>query len=326
MTRKNIFLTLPALIILIVTQIARSQDIWADKSPHKSGFVTVNNIKLHYLDWGGKGEAILFLAGASNSAHIFDDIAPKFTYRFRVLALTRRGHGQSDKPETGYDTPTLVEDIRQFLDQLHIKRINIAGHSLAGDEMTLFASSYPERVGKLIYFDAAYERAQLSSDAFAKEPFPLPPPTKEDTASFAAYREWWKRSRGFWSDAVEADLRETSLASDGTIKPSLSHKIGQAIFKGTVESRPDYTKVKAPALAFYAIFNLPPWIPPDKEARQKGQEFLDNVDLPYQRKNIEKFKGEMKKGRVIEMDSNHYLFITNQDEVIREMRKFLRKR
>jgi non-heme chloroperoxidase len=320
MTRKRIFLIPSALIILIGAQVARSQDTWVDKSPHKSGFITANGIRLHYLDWGGKGEALLFLAGASNSAHIFDD-------RFRVLALTRRGHGQSDKPETGYDTSTLVEDIRQFLDRLHIKRIHMVGHSLAGDEMTRFAGLYPERVDRLIYLDAAYDRAELASESFAKEPFPPPPPTKEDTASLAAYREWWKRSRGFWSDAAEADLRETALASDGTIKPALPRKIGQAIFKGTAESRPDYAKVRARALALYAAVELPPWIPPNEDARQKAQDFLISVDLPYQRKNIEKFRREMRKGRVIELrNSNHYLFITNQDEVIREMRKFLLNR
>jgi hypothetical protein len=34
-----------------------------DKSPHKSDFVNVNGIKLHYLDWGGSGDVLLFLAG-----------------------------------------------------------------------------------------------------------------------------------------------------------------------------------------------------------------------------------------------------------------------
>ncbi len=327
MTHRNLVPALLTLLILGAAQVARAQNGWVDKSPHKSGFVTANGIKLHYLDWGGKGKVLLFLTGASNSAHVFDDIAPKFTDRFRVVALTRRGHGQSDKPETGYDTATLVEDFRQFLDQLHIKRVSIVGHSLGGDEMTRFAGLYPERVDKLVYLDAAYDRADLASEAFAKNPFPAPRPTKEDNVSFAAYREWWSRNRGFWSNAVETDLRETSLAPDGTIKPSVAPKIGQAGFKGTTESRPDYTKIKAPALAFYPINGLQPWIPSNEEARRKAQEFLDGVSLPYQRKNIDKFKREMRKGRVIELrNSHHYLFITNQDEVVREMRNFLLKR
>src|SRR5215216_4138757 len=72
-----------------------------DTSPHKSDFVNVNGVRLHYLDWGGKGKVILFLTGLGNSAHIFDDLAPQFTDQFRVFGMTRRGHGQSDKPEAG---------------------------------------------------------------------------------------------------------------------------------------------------------------------------------------------------------------------------------
>lgn len=324
MIHRNTLSILLTLIILMAAQSARAQENLADKSPHQSGFVTVDGVRLHYLDWGGKGKVLLFLAGLGNSAHIFDDIAPKFTDRFRVLALTRRGHGQSDKPATGYDIPTLTEDIRQFLDQLRIKRVTLVGHSFGGDEMTWFASAYPERVDKLIYLDAAYDRADLSSEAFSKNPFPSPQPTKEERASLAGYREWWKRNRGFWSDALETDLRETSLATDGTIKATLSREVGQAILKNATAYRPDYTKIKAPALSFYAISGLPLWIPQDEEARRKAQEFLDNVSLPYQRKNIEKFRREMRKGRIIELkDSHHYMFIKSQDEVVREMRKFL---
>jgi pimeloyl-ACP methyl ester carboxylesterase len=324
MIRRKSVAILVALIIFIVAQGVRAQENWTDKSPHKSGFVTANGIKLHYLDWGGKGHVLLFLAGAGNSAHIFDDIAPKFTDRFHVLALTRRGHGQSEKAVTGYDIPTLTEDIRQFLDQLNIKRVTLVAHSFAGDEITRFAGMYPERVDKLVYLDAAYDRADLASEAFTKNPFPSPQPTKDERASLAGYRKWWERNRGFWSDAVEADLRETSLASDGSIKATLSREAGQGIFKNATEYRPDYTKIKAPALAFYAINGLQLWVPQNEESRRKAQEFLDNVNLPYQRKNIEKFRREMKQGRIIELrNSHHYLFIKNQNEVVREMRKFL---
>lgn len=321
--RKNI-LILVTLIVLMVTQNSVAQEKWTDKSPHQSGSVTVNGIKLNYLDWGGKGKALLFLAGVGNSAHSFDDIAPKFNDRFRVLALTRRGHGQSDKPATGYDLATLTEDIRQFLDQLKIKRVTLVGHSFAGDEMTMFATLYPERVDKLIYLDAAYDRADLATEAFSKNPFPTPQPTKEERTSLSGYRAWWERNRGFWSDAVENDLRETSLASDGTIKATLSREVGQAIFKNAATYRPDYTKIKARALSFYVIPSLPLWVPQNEESRRKAQEFLDNANAPYQRKNTEKFRREMRKGQVIELNnSHHYLFIKNQDEVVREMRKFL---
>ncbi len=58
-----------------------------DKSPHKSNFVQVNGIQLHYLDWGGKGDVMLFLAGLGCNAHNFDDFAPRFSDKFHVMAL-----------------------------------------------------------------------------------------------------------------------------------------------------------------------------------------------------------------------------------------------
>jgi pimeloyl-ACP methyl ester carboxylesterase len=70
-----------------------------DTSPHKSSFINSNGVNLHYLDWGGEGDALIFLTGMGCSAHLFDQIAPRFTDKFRVLALTRRGQGESDIPK-----------------------------------------------------------------------------------------------------------------------------------------------------------------------------------------------------------------------------------
>src|SRR5512139_241342 len=123
-----------------------------------SSFVNVNGIRLHYLDWGGAGPTLIFLTGMGSSAYIFNKFAPRFTDKFRVLALTRRGHGDSDYPATGYDAATLVEDIRQFMDCLKIETASLAGHSLAGVELTHFAATYPGRVEKLIYLDALDDR------------------------------------------------------------------------------------------------------------------------------------------------------------------------
>ena len=80
-----------------------------ETSSYKTDFVNVNGIRLHYLDWGGKGESMLFLHGIGDTAHIFDDFAPQLTGQFHVLALTRRGFGSSSQPEGGYDLPRMVD-------------------------------------------------------------------------------------------------------------------------------------------------------------------------------------------------------------------------
>ena len=146
-----------AAALLASVAIARSVAA-ASPLPLKSDFVRANGIKLHYLDWGGSGDTILFLPGFNDTAHIYDQFAPRFIDHFHVMGLTRRGGGESDKPKDGYDASTRVEDIRDFLDQLHILRVILIGHSMAGDELTLFASRYPQRTIKIVYYDAAYDR------------------------------------------------------------------------------------------------------------------------------------------------------------------------
>lgn len=144
-------------ILLLMASPVLAAEPWADRSPHRDGFVVSGGVRLHYLDWGGEGPTLLFLAGLGRSPHIYDDLAPAFRGRFRVLGLTRRGLPKSDRPEGGYDADTLVEDIRALLDRLGIDRAALVGHSFAGVEMTRFAARYPTRVGRLIYLDSAYD-------------------------------------------------------------------------------------------------------------------------------------------------------------------------
>jgi non-heme chloroperoxidase len=302
-------------------------DTWVDKSPHQVGFVVVNGIRLHYLDWGGKGEALLFLTGMGDSAHIFDDLAPKFTDSFRVLGLTRRGQGKSDKPESGYDTGTLVEDIRQFLDLMKIRRVILVGHSLAGNELTRFAEAYPDRVKKLVYLDAAYDRAGLP-EKYKQAPSP-PAASKEDRASFERVHQWvmknWSKP---WTDAWEADLRDIIIfdPQEGVYRSATPDAVYAAMLKGSEESHPDYAKVKAPALSFYALYDVAAMcaVFTDEASRQKMKDFIELVLIPHQRENIAGFKREMVRGRVIEMpNTDHACFIQKQDEVVREIRAFL---
>jgi pimeloyl-ACP methyl ester carboxylesterase len=142
-------------------------------------FVSVNGVRLHYLDWGGKGEALLFLTSLGGTAREFQALAIHFTSRFHVLGLTRRGQGKSDKPDTGYDTATLTQDIVAFLSAMHIGRATLVGYSLAGDELTELAGTHPDRVARLVYLDAAYDLAE-NAELGRKAHLDLPPPAGAD--------------------------------------------------------------------------------------------------------------------------------------------------
>ena len=151
----------------------------AEHDDCKGRLVSVNGIRLHYVDWGGAGPSLLFLTGLGDSAHSFDRLAAGFTDRFHVLGLTRRGQGKSDKPPSGYDPRSLAEDIRAFLDVMKIQRVTLAGFSVAGSEETLFAGTYPARVDKLVYLDSAEDYKsgyELATNPLTAYPLPLPSP------------------------------------------------------------------------------------------------------------------------------------------------------
>jgi pimeloyl-ACP methyl ester carboxylesterase len=295
-----------------------SDHIWIDRSPHTIHFIQVNGVRLHYLDWGGQGEPLLFLAGLGNNGHIFDSLAPRFVSQARVLAMTRRGFGQSDKPDTGYDIGTRVEDIRAFLDALKIKRVNLVGHSIAGDELTAFAARYPNRVGKLIYLDAAIIRSEGPNAEAVRsgkaQPTGAPPIPEEAFKSLNAYLGFFHNEfSDVWCEAFEANLRDAiRIRDDGSVRRLTPDTVYRAMTKGSVLADLDYAHVKQPTLSFYSD--------PATVSDEKIREEISNS----QRKDIERLKKSGPQIQIIQIpDATHYLFIDHLEEVVKSMKAFL---
>ena len=131
-----------------------------DPSPHTVQLVTVDkDVRLEVLDWGGSGRNVVLLAGLGNTAHIFDNFAPKLRNHFHVYGITRRGFGQSSSPATGYDSQRLGDDVVAVLDALKISAPVLIGHSIGGEELSSVATHHPGRVAGLVYLDAGYSYA-----------------------------------------------------------------------------------------------------------------------------------------------------------------------
>ena len=280
---------LRALGALLIVFAVTLPVIAGDTSPHRSGLVQANGVRLHYLEWsGGKRGVLLMLAGLGHDAHVFDDFSARFTDRYRVIALTRRGYGQSDKPRTGYDVNTRVEDLRRFLDALGIAKVTLIGHSLAGDELTAFASAYPARVDKVVYLDAAYDRSKVAA-------------------------------------LIVDDPVTKILPNRG--QPPGDDPIRAQLMKGSSAFHPDYRGLRAPALAFYAVQRLHPGFreAPTAEDLRRMNAWWSAKGVPYIHANIEQFRREARRGQIVEMPyANHFLFLgSTQAEVVRRTREFL---
>jgi len=301
-----------------------------DTSPHKSDFINLNGINLHYLDWGGEGEALIFLTGMGNSAHCFDRIAPRFADKFRVLALTRRGQAESDYPESGYDLDTLIDDILDFMNVLNIDKASLAGNSLAGVELTYFTEKHPERVSKLIYLDAVYDpkgRKEILKDSPANSIQPPEEKTEFDTVE--EYIEYVKYLRPdlaeIWSEIHdETVIYDLEMNAEGKFVEKDTSAIARQMLEGVTVYDPRHANIKVPVLSFVAISTpiRPSYF--SEEQKRLADDFHRNQYLPYQQREIAQFKHDIPQAKVIEIPNGHHAcYIAEEDQVYEEMRKFL---
>jgi non-heme chloroperoxidase len=297
---------------------------WHDPSPHTVKRIAVApGVFLEVLDWGGTGEALVFLAGLGNTAHVFDEFAPQFTDKFHVIAITRRGFGASTQPASGYDIESRVADVLAIIDSLRLQNVNLVGHSIAGDELTGFAARHPGRVHRLVYLDAAYDhRVSISGS----RP-PLPTITAADSASPTAIQAL---SALLGQPIPEAEIRATIIfGRNGRPERDVTPAwVFGAIMKGLEE--PPYSRVRAPALAFYALYESPEavlspewWASLDSTGRRETRATLHQM-AARSRKARERFRAAMKSGTVIELAAaNHFVWVTNRERVVSGMRTFL---
>lgn len=158
--------------MVLLSSTVGAQEI--DKSPHTIQFIVVDkDVKLEVLDWGGSGRPLVLLAGLGNNVHIFDGFAPKLVPAYHVYGITRRGFGASSAPASGYSADRFGDDVLVVLDSLKLNRPVLAGHSIAGEELSSIGSRHPEKVAGLIYLDAGYgyafydaTRGDLNIDLF----------------------------------------------------------------------------------------------------------------------------------------------------------------
>jgi non-heme chloroperoxidase len=310
---------------------------WRDATPHEANSISVDEgVQLEVLDFGGTGSPILLLPGLGATAHSYDELGPMLAQKHRVVAMTRRGSGDSSKPDFGFDTPRLAQDVLEVMDAMKLTKVLLVGHSIAGDELTWLGSHHPERFSGLVYLDAAYDRAIDKSAPAAMRlrelnrlmP-PEPPIPPEALGNFDATTKLLIE-RGHVR-LPEGELIAFNRMNDpyfGGI-PNIDGRTQQAI--SAAIQAPDYAAVKIPALAIYAFEDpdkpLPPWYDPNDHELMANLAERTRLLNTVKRENIELFQRGVEKGQVLEMqNATHYIFQSNQQEVLAAIEKFVAER
>jgi pimeloyl-ACP methyl ester carboxylesterase len=282
------------------------------------------DVKLEVLDWGGTGRPVVLLAGRGQTAHSFESFAPSLAAYYHVYSITRRGYGASSKPATGYLADRLADDVLAVIDSLRLTKPVVAGHSLAGQELSSLGSRYPNRVAGLVYLDAGYAyafydstRGNIRIDVSVLKQRLERLQAAGNVGDIATMDTIFK---GLLDQDLPAVRRDLTLMqgvlgqfkSGTTLGPPVQTGIEGAIDDGGQR----YTKIRPPVLAIYALTNAPPGVGTDSLITRRWIE-KDNGAIGVFARGVTQAK------IVILPNANHFVFNSNPAEVLASMRAFI---
>lgn len=132
-------------------------------------FIKINDYQL-YVDLIGEGEPIAFLHGGPGSEHRFflPHMVP-LSKKFKLVFYDQRGCGKSDLSENDqYSMKNEVENLEALRIQLGFEKMNLFGESWGSILALLYATTYPERVNKIL-LTAAIGVTSKGLERFSKE-------------------------------------------------------------------------------------------------------------------------------------------------------------
>jgi non-heme chloroperoxidase len=110
-----------------------------------------SGVTLPYVEQGDpSGVPVLLLHGVSDSWRSFERVLPHLPGSLHAFAVTQRGHGDADRPATGYRTRDFARDVAAFMDAVRLGRAVVVGHSMGSTNAQRFAIDHPDRTRGLV--------------------------------------------------------------------------------------------------------------------------------------------------------------------------------
>ncbi len=127
--------------------------------------LTSNGITLHVEDTGGDGRPVVLVHGWPLSGASWSEQVPALAEAgHRVITYDRRGFGDSEKPEGGYDYDTFAADLKGLLEELDLRDVTLVGFSMGGGELARYVGRYGEDRLRGLVFAGAVPPYLLKTD------------------------------------------------------------------------------------------------------------------------------------------------------------------
>ena len=318
------------LVLLSMFAIAVSSSLQAQRrtsapAPAVRTVTVENGVNLEVLDWGGTGRPLVFLAGLGATAHDFDKLAPQFTAHHHVYAITRRGFGASSKPAptvANYSAERLGEDVLIVIQSLKLDHPVLAGHSIAGEELSWIGSQHPGEVAGLIYLDSVdsysfYDPTQTDMVMDMVD-------VRHQIDAFEAGEPLSTTVLGQIRDSAAALAKSSGRMADNVAMAGgrgdpAPPPVGLAIFFG----KEKFTTVHAPMLAIMAC---PHAFGPLAQIDAKAAAIATAKDRARCTDQIQSLRAHVPAAQIVVLpNADHYIYHSNEADVVRAMDAFLAK-
>ena len=219
-------------------------------------YTRYGGLRMHVRNWGGEGRPVVLLHGLASTCRIWDFVAPILAQDFAVISVDQRGHGDSGKPEQGYDFGSVSGDVAALLEGRGIERPVLVGHSWGADVALELAVARPDVLQGIVFVDGGTIDASARYDTLEDALVQMAPPDFRGTTR-AQFLER-VRSGGQWATLIDqhgAPAEEIILGNfetldDGTIRAKLSRDNHLRIIEALWDHHPRelYSNVNCPVL------------------------------------------------------------------------------
>lgn len=176
--------------------------------------MTRGGVELRYCEWPGDPPPTLLLHGIGNYGRYWDLFARAIDGRLRLVAPDARGHGDSGRPEHGYEPEEFVADALAVLDALAIDRALVVGHSMGGSHSIRLAADHPDRVRGLVLVDVGPEPMREGMERARRLLTGRPRSFRDRDEALAYFR---RTSPGYGDDVYRNRLDWALREDDGSL-------------------------------------------------------------------------------------------------------------
>jgi pimeloyl-ACP methyl ester carboxylesterase len=221
---------------------------------------TGDGTRLHVVEWTPdptvtERTEVLLVHGLASNAYVWEGVGRRLAAQgHRTVAVDQRGHGRSDKPETGYDFGTLIEDLRTLLVRLGLDRPLVAGQSWGGNVVLELGWRHPAAVRGIICVDGGIIELADWFPTWEACVAALTPPRLDHLtpAELEARMRAW--SPELPDRAIAAALACFRVREDGRVEPRLARDRHLEIVRSLWEHRPStrYATLETPTMLVLA--------------------------------------------------------------------------